>query len=286
MREQHLNTATHLKELIELFDLEWHRFSFPSFGFWRNRGWDGAGSGFELHFYIRGENTVIQDKRTISFRQGDLYYAPDNVRHSVCSDGEFDLYYLGFQFDSPDLNTRMRDLFNHVEFGQVPMSMPGLQADFRALMTELRLNRQISTMAKLYFLHIFMKIYMHQVQSTGYRNKHEQIVRQVIEDIQERLDDGGKILLPAVAERFSLNERYLNHMFKSVTGMTIGKYILSIRIERAKRLLETTSKPITEIAIVSGFYDGAHFTKTFKASESMTPQEYQKQHAYMDIPPD
>ncbi|GIQ66778.1 hypothetical protein PACILC2_53460 [Paenibacillus cisolokensis] len=286
MREHHPNPASHLKELIELFDREWHRFSFPSFGFWRNRGWNGAGSGFELNFYTRGENTVIQDKRTMSFRQGDLIFVSDNVRHSFCRDGSFDLYYLMFQFDRPDLNARMRHLFDQLDIGSTPVSMPGLQADFRNLMTELRMGRKMSVMAKHYFLHIFVKIYMDQMQRSGHRNRHEQIVRQVIEDIQEELDASGKILLPAVAARYSLNERYLNHIFKSVTGMTLGKYILSVRIEGAKRLLETTSLPITEIAVVGGFYDGAHFTKAFKASEAMTPQEYRKQHAYLHIRPD
>ncbi|UVI33194.1 AraC family transcriptional regulator [Paenibacillus spongiae] len=281
MREQQSNSVSHLRALIELFDLEWHRFSFPSYGFWRNRGWEGPSSGCELNFYTRGENTVTQDNRTISFKQGDLFYAPDTIRLSACSDGSFDLYYLGFQFDSEDLNERMRHLLDQLDIGKVPLSMPGLQADFRVLMTELRMNREISIMAKLYFLQIFMKLYTNQVQSTGSRNKNEQIVRQVIEDIQERVDDGGKILLPAIAKRHSLNERYLNLIFKSVTGTTIGKYILSIRIERAKRLLETTSMPITEIAIATGFYDGAHFSKAFKASEKVTPQEYHKQHAYL-----
>jgi AraC-like DNA-binding protein len=276
MREHERNPASHLKELIELFDREWHRFSFPSFGFWRNRGWNGAGSGFELNFYTRGENTVFQDKRMLSFRQGDLIFVPDNVRHSFCQDGSFDLYYLMFQFDSPDLNAQMRHLFDQLEIGTAPLSMPGLQADFSALITELRMDRQISVIAKHYFLHIFVKMYMDQLQSKGHRNKHQQIVRRIIEDIQERLDAGGKILLPVVAARHSLNERYLNQIFKSVTGMTLGKYITSTRIEAAKRLLETTSMPITEIAIITGFYDGAHFSKAFKASETMRPQDYRE----------
>ncbi|WP_054022997.1 AraC family transcriptional regulator [Bacillus sp. FJAT-28004] len=277
------NPASHLKALIELFDREWHQVSFPSFGLWRNRGWDGAGAGFELNYYTRGENTVIQDKLTLNVRQGDLLFVPNNVRHSYCDDGSFDLYYLLFQFDRPELNERMRQLFDQLEFWATSLQMPTLQADFRALITELRMDRQISVMAKQYFLHIFVKIYMDQTESAGYRNKQEQIVKLVIEDIHERLDAGGKILLPDLAVRHSLNERYLNQIFKSVTGSTLGKYILSIRIDGAKRLLETTSVSITEIAILSAFYDGAHFSKAFKQSEKVTPQEYREQHSYVHM---
>jgi AraC family transcriptional regulator of arabinose operon len=286
MREHNPSSASHLRALIELLDREWHRFAFTSFGFWRDRGWNGASSGFELNFYTRGENTVIQDKRTMTFKQGDLVFMPDKARHSFCDDGSFELYYLMFQFDRPDLNAQMRKWFDQLDIRTAPLAMPGLQNDFRALMTELGMNRQNSMMAKHYFIHIFVRVYMEQMHSAGHRNRKEQMVRRVIEDIQEQMQAGGKILLPELAARHSLNERYLNRMFKSVTGTTLGKYMLTMRIEGAKRLLETTSMSITEIAIDTGFYDGAHFSKANKSSESMPPQEYREQHASMQIRPD
>jgi AraC family transcriptional regulator of arabinose operon len=284
MREHH--SASPLKALIELFDSEWNQFSIHSFGFWRNRGWDGAGSGFELNYYTRGENTVVQDSRTLTFKQGDLFLVSDSVHHSYCPEGSFDLYYLMFHFDRPELNSRMRSLLSQLKLVIEPLSVPGSQSDLHALITELRMNRQVSVLAKHYFLHIFVKMHMVLMQSTGQRNKNERIVRQVIEDIQERLDNGLKILLPEVAARHSLNERYLNHIFKTITGTTIGQYILSFRIEWAKRLLEATSLPITEIAVVTGFYDGAHFSKAFKASQAVSPLDYRLRHAFLSINPD
>ncbi|CAM3980852.1 helix-turn-helix domain-containing protein [Paenibacillus alkaliterrae] len=284
MREYH--SASPLKALIELFDSEWTQFSIHSFGFWRNRGWNGAVSGFELNYYTRGENTVVQDKRTVSFKQGDLFLVSDSIRHSFCSDGSFDLYYLMFHFDRPELNSRMRSLFSQSKLETEPLSVPSLQSDLHTLITELRMNRQTSVMAKHYFLHIFVKIHTVLMQSAGQRNKHERIVRQVIEDIQERLDSGLKILLPEVAARHSLNERYLNHIFKTITGTTLGQYILTFRIEWAKRLLETTSMLVTEIAIVTGFFDGAHFSKAFKASQAISPLDYRMRHAFLPVDPE
>ncbi|UVI28830.1 helix-turn-helix domain-containing protein [Paenibacillus spongiae] len=43
---------------------------------------------------------------------------------------------------------------------------------------------------------------------------------------------------------------------------------------------------VKEIAMVSGSYDGAHLSKSFKASETMTPQQYREQDAYLLIQPD
>ena len=43
-------------------------------------------------------------------------------------------------------------------------------------------------------------------------------------------------------------------------------------------MLETTDKLVTEIATATGFYDHAHFIRTFKRIVGITPSRYRKQH--------
>jgi transcriptional regulator GlxA family with amidase domain len=50
------------------------------------------------------------------------------------------------------------------------------------------------------------------------------------------------------------------------------------RINAARTLLETTDKLLTDIAAETGFYDHAHFVKTFKRIVGTTPSRYRKQH--------
>ena len=45
-----------------------------------------------------------------------------------------------------------------------------------------------------------------------------------------------------------------------------------------RTLLETTDKLLTDIAAETGFYDHAHFVKTFKRIVGTTPSRYRKQH--------
>jgi AraC-like DNA-binding protein len=56
-----------------------------------------------------------------------------------------------------------------------------------------------------------------------------------------------------------------------------SKLLNSIRIKRAKELLSTSSKSISEIGFAVGFSNPAYFSKVFKEIEDLTPTEYIKQ---------
>ena len=73
-----------------------------------------------------------------------------------------------------------------------------------------------------------------------------------------------------------MSKFYLTKEFKKAYGVTISKYIISRRINYAKRLLRFTEKPIDEISEICGFYDTSYFNKQFKASEDITPFKYRK----------
>ena len=50
------------------------------------------------------------------------------------------------------------------------------------------------------------------------------------------------------------------------------------RQHEERKLLSGTDKTMAEIAAEVGFYDEAHFVKTFKRSRGVTPGEYRQRH--------
>lgn len=66
--------------------------------------------------------------------------------------------------------------------------------------------------------------------------------------------------------------------FKSVTGMTVWDYILNARIELASGYLTEKGDDlnVTEIAMLCGFNNTAHFTKIFKKIRGKTPGDFKK----------
>lgn len=70
---------------------------------------------------------------------------------------------------------------------------------------------------------------------------------------------------------------YLNATFKRVTGFSIMSYLDSIRITRAKELMDTTTLNLYEIASLVGIKDPHYFSKKYKNLEGISPSSYKKQ---------
>lgn len=73
-----------------------------------------------------------------------------------------------------------------------------------------------------------------------------------------------------------LPERSLKRRFKQATGTTLIEYVQRLRIEEAKRLLETTPTAIDEISTEVGYEETAFFRRLFKRHTGLAPQEYRR----------
>ena len=67
---------------------------------------------------------------------------------------------------------------------------------------------------------------------------------------------------------------YFARLFRQATGQTPHQYVIKCRIERAKRMLEETEMPISEIALRSGFSSQSHFTTAFRRLAGATPKAF------------
>lgn len=75
---------------------------------------------------------------------------------------------------------------------------------------------------------------------------------------------------------FYISKTKLYYISKNTMGTGISDYIRNRRIEKAKKALLDTKKPISQIAEETGFYDANYFSRIFKSSLGMTPKEYRK----------
>lgn len=83
------------------------------------------------------------------------------------------------------------------------------------------------------------------------------------------------ITLEELTEQIHLSKSWLLHNFTKQTGVSPYRYLQSIRLVEAKKLLEEGVAPI-DAAIGAGFTDQSHFTRFFKDFTGLTPKQYQK----------
>lgn len=73
-----------------------------------------------------------------------------------------------------------------------------------------------------------------------------------------------------------LAPRTFARRFKAATGHTAIEYVQRMRIERAKRLLETSGEPVEEISWSVGYEDPASFRRLFKRLTGLAPGAYRQ----------
>lgn len=59
--------------------------------------------------------------------------------------------------------------------------------------------------------------------------------------------------------------------------LQITDYLTNIRMEKAKKLLLSTSLSVAEVARQSGYGDYRMFTKVFKKAEGVTPSQFRRE---------
>jgi len=90
--------------------------------------------------------------------------------------------------------------------------------------------------------------------------------------IRERAYASGPApTLSELADLSGLTIRHLSRAFKEETGQTIGKFVESATIERARDLLANSKLPICEIAEVLGFSSSASFAYAFRRATGLRP---------------
>lgn len=92
--------------------------------------------------------------------------------------------------------------------------------------------------------------------------------------IAENLD--RDLSVDALAGRMSMSPRNFSRVYSGRTGMTPAKAVEAIRLEAAARLLETTARSISEIAIQCGFVDDERMRRAFLRAMSVSPSDYRK----------
>lgn len=71
-------------------------------------------------------------------------------------------------------------------------------------------------------------------------------------------------------------ERTLHRRFKAATGRSLLEYLQGLRVEEAKRLLETSTNPVDEVSERAGYADASFFRRLFKRLTGLTPGQYRR----------
>src|SRR5262249_9657937 len=85
---------------------------------------------------------------------------------------------------------------------------------------------------------------------------------------------GEDLTLERIAEAAAMSPFRFARAFRKATGQSPRQYVIIRRIERAKELLRSTDRDLSEIAMGIGFATQSHFTAVFHKRCGTTPKKY------------
>lgn len=103
-------------------------------------------------------------------------------------------------------------------------------------------------------------------------NWRERIITTIDTYLYERMAD--KIYLSDVASHVNLSVREVTRLYRQMTGTTIMKHLLEMRIVRAGDLIADTSLPIEQIREIVGLPDGSYFRRCFRLLTTSSPRQF------------
>jgi AraC-like DNA-binding protein len=129
-------------------------------------------------------------------------------------------------------------------------------------------------------------------QISTIKERLEQLGFELLDDTKKKIIEQIKILIIEYVHygkgdtRFNLSDQltaklhkdysYLSHLFSQVEGVTIEKFLINQKIEKAKELLIYNEADLSEIAFQLGYSSVAHLSAQFKKVTGLTPTYFKK----------
>jgi AraC-like DNA-binding protein len=100
-------------------------------------------------------------------------------------------------------------------------------------------------------------------------------LRRALDFIQQHYTE--PIRFRDVARQTGFAPNYFSELFKRQEGTTFERYVLGLRLERARQLLANSELEVARVSELSGFRSPQYFNGAFKSSFGVTPKQYRRQ---------
>lgn len=98
--------------------------------------------------------------------------------------------------------------------------------------------------------------------------------RRALAHIEENL--GSKIAICELAALVSFSRSHFSRAFKRSLGLSPMAYVATRRVQRAKSMMISTDRQLTDIALACGFADQSHLNRSFRRAVGMSPGSWRR----------
>ena len=238
---------------------------------------------FELDFDIQGNRRLTLDGKELVTEPGSIVF-----RHPgqwCTSSGGYDMYILTIEWTEEEVEKRdyarnSPKTYNRTSFPEEILSLPHVfvpehGSELLSIYKRLAVIYKQQTRQHLTEMQLSRLLYLicADAMNNSLQNEEEYTpTDKVLSYINTHYM--YRITLEDLANHVHLSRHYLVHMFRKETGKTPFEFIMTTRLEEAKRLLGCTNLSIAEIAAQCGFESSSYFCRCFRTAFNTTPRSF------------
>ncbi|MBQ7390693.1 MAG: helix-turn-helix transcriptional regulator [Clostridia bacterium] len=249
---------------------------------------------YEICVISKGEGYHVIEDTVVKAKKGDVFIVPPWRRHAIRGGRTVDVHYMHLspKFFEQYLD-KMTELPSFLSLFRIEPMMRVSGDTYRHLYLEDSVLNEVTTIIEslegvwqhdhasklilegymIVLLTIFCREYEKLQTKAGKNASNDKLFMDSISYVINNYNK--RITIDELAHSAGLSRTAYIKRFRDTTGKSLKQFMTHLRITAAKKLL-ALDQPISRIAEECGFYDAAHFIKTFIAATGMSPTEYKK----------
>jgi len=243
---------------------------------------------YQFIYCQKGTGTIQIGDTVYSAVPGKGYLAKPMLPHAIVPSGTMRLTEFKFTVEGEEFDRSLRQLPEEIDIDDHLSLRVSLKDVLKEGLTQQLYSNEATNAAMLLFFirllrkrdvkgddTVSRKIYFDPpFRQKGDIDDTVELAR-VTDYIEEHLSE--PLSLDILCEVAHFEKSYLTLRFNEIWGISPMKYVNLQRIERAKVLLTTTEKSVTDIAREVGFGSIHYFSRYFKEKENVSPNDYRTQ---------
>lgn len=236
-------------------------------------------NNYVIHYIQDGKGTFsAANQPAVTLKKGDVFLLPKGVPCFYQADGSDPWKYFWIGLSGTKIKSMLAgsDLLTHRYLRQVQHSrfFDQLSQLYAALKRPESLANDILVEALTY--QMFYQLVTEYPNKMPHESKRSQDqVHQAIRYLQEHYHQQD-CNVAVLSRQLGLSRSYLYTIFKKRLNLSPQRYLMRLRMEEARQLLQETSEPVNKIARRVGYRDEFTFSKAFKRFAGTNPTSYRQ----------
>lgn len=226
--------------------------------------------------------------------QGDFLFIPESMKHAVFIDSDSILLNIGIRtstFSTTFLpNIPKESILGHFFSNVIAPNEPITSYVHFKTHADAFIHQHLLELIRLYCMHTIYTqnlmnlqlttLFLHLMERYSYTIPISNTCNKLMNDFPKLLHYIENHYMSEtaqnIAKHFGYSFDHLNHLYKSITGETLGNTLLNLKLQKAEALLKNTTLPVQVISEYLGYQNVPSMIRIFKKRYGMTPLQYRK----------